>query len=228
MHEYLLPLVTLFEAHAEPETAVAMSKYMRNQFEYLGLKSPLRKSLVKQFLSAYGLPSGQELEVVTRQLWVLAPREYQYTADGLLERMERHITPKHIPLLEYLLVTKSWWDTVDGLAANTVGGLIARHPQTRDPIISKWRSSDNFWLRRTTLLFQLRYKGKTDEALLFDLINDNLGSKEFFINKAIGWALREYSKTNGTAVIDFVERTPLEPLSEREALKWMKNRKQLT
>ena len=99
------------------------------------------------------------------------------------------------------------------------------------PMATTWISRGRFarvWLRRTTLLFQLRYKDQTDEALLYALINENLGSKEFFINKAIGWALREYSKTNAASVIDFVERTPLEPLSEREAVKWLKNKNLLT
>ena len=224
MNEYLRPLIALFEEHADAETAVPMVKYMRNKFEYLGIKTPLRRALFKQFLSEYGLPPGDELEDIVRQLWLMPQREYQYTAQGLLDRMKREIGPQHLPLLEYLLVTKSWWDTVDGLAAHQVGGLFARHPETRMPAIERWRYSADFWLRRTTLIFQLRYKDKTDEALLFALINDNLGSKEFFINKAIGWALREYSKTDGTAVIDFVQRTPLEPLSEREALKWMKNK----
>lgn len=219
MNEYLIPLIDLMEKHADAETAEPMAKYMRNQFTYLGIKTPQRKEILKQFISRHGLPPADKLETIGRDLWALPQREYQYLALSFLERMKRQVGPAHIPLLEYLLITKSWWDTVDGLAANSVGGLITRFPETKDSIIKSWRGSDNFWLRRTTLLFQLRYKGETDEALLFALINENLGSKEFFINKAIGWALREYSKTNPQAVIDFVERTPLAPLSEREALK---------
>jgi len=225
MNEYLRPLTTLFEENADAEAAVPMVKYMRDKFTYLGLKSPQRRALFKQFLSEHGLPPGEDLEDIVRQMWQLAPREYQYTAMDLMDRMARQVGPQHIPLLEYLLVTKSWWDTVDSLAAHQVGGLIARYPQTRDEIIGKWRTSEDLWLRRTTLIFQLLYKDQTDEALLFALINENLGSKEFFINKAIGWALRQYSKTDAAAVIDFVERTPLQPLSEREALKWLENRK---
>ena len=224
MNEYVKPLIVLFEEHADPETAVPMARYLRDQFECLGIKTPQRSALVKQFLGEYGLPPVEELEDIMRQLWALPQREYQYTAIGLMDRMKRKMTPEHIPLLEYLIVTKSWWDTVDGLAANQVGGVLEHNPESREGTIGGWRYSDNFWLRRTTLLFQLRYKDKTDEALLFALINDNLGSKEFFINKAIGWALREYSKTNPQAVVDFVEKTPLVPLSEREALKWVKGK----
>ena len=123
-----------------------------------------------------------------------------------------------------LITTESWWDTVDGLAANQVGGVIARFPKIRDEHIGRWWQQENFWLRRTTLLFQLRYKDKTDEDLLFALIGENLTDKEFFIQKAIGWSLREYSKSNPTAVQQFVATTELSPLAHREALKWMKNK----
>jgi 3-methyladenine DNA glycosylase AlkD len=224
MSDYILPLQALFTENADPEQAKPMAKYMRDQFEYLGIKTPQRNALFKQFLAENGLPPADELQPVVRQLWQQPAREYQYVALGLLEKMKKQVTPEHIPLLEYLVVTKSWWDTVDGLAANAVGGLFTRHPQARDASIERWRHEENFWIRRTTLLFQLRYKHNTDEDLLFSLINENLGSDEFFINKAIGWALREYSKSNPTAVIEFVDRTPLVPLSRREALKWMKNK----
>ena len=151
-------------------------------------------------------------------------REYQYTALEFLTKRKRYLTPDTIPLLEMLITTKSWWDTVDGLAANQVGGVIARFPHIRDQHIGRWRAQENIWLRRTTLLFQLRCKEQTDADLLYALIADNLADKEFFIQKAIGWALREYSKSDPTAVQQFVARTDLSPLAHREALKWMKNK----
>jgi 3-methyladenine DNA glycosylase AlkD len=138
--------------------------------------------------------------------------------------MRKHVSSDHVPLLERLITTKSWWDTIDGLASHAIGELFLRYPDARDGTVARWRSSDNFWLRRTTLLFQLGYKDKTDEALLFSLIEENLDSKEFFIQKAIGWILREYSKTAPNVVQDYVAKTALAPLSEREALKWMKNK----
>jgi 3-methyladenine DNA glycosylase AlkD len=224
VHPYLQPLVALFEQHADPETAVAMRAYMRDQFPFLGLKSPLRQALFKQFLAEPGLPAPSDLEVIVRDLWHLPPREYQYVAQELLHRLRHHLTPESVDLLEYLLTTKSWWDTVDGLASHAAGGLFQRFPQTRAETVQRWRHSDNFWLRRTTLLFQLGYKAETDKGLLFSLIQDNLDETEFFIQKAMGWALREYSKSNAAAVRDFVAHTPLPPLSEREALKWLKNK----
>lgn len=223
MNDYLIPLKTLFEEHANPEQAGPMAQYMRNQFPFLGLKSPQGGALFKQFIAASGLPQPAELEAIVWGLWQMPEREYQYVAQDLLHRMRKHVTPHHLPLLERLITTKSWWDTVDGLASHAVVGLFTRHPEVRDSIITRWRSSDNFWLRRTTLLFQLGYKDKTDEALLFSLIEQNLESKEFFIQKAIGWILREYSKSAPEVVQAYVAQTALAPLSKREALKWMKN-----
>lgn len=223
MHPYLLPPRTLFEQHANPENAAPMRKYMREQFDFFGIKTPERRRIFREFVSQQGLPEISHLEGIVRELWSAPQREYQYLALDLLRKMQRQWEPGFITLAQYLIVTKSWWDTVDALASHFVGGLFARFPQIRNHHISRWRDDDNIWLRRTTLLFQLRYKENTDEQLLFALIRDNLTSGEFFIQKAIGWALREYSKTNKRAVLDFVGRTPLAPLSMREALKWLKS-----
>ena len=224
MPDYLQALQTTFEANAIPANVAPMKKYMRGQFEYLGIKTPLRKSLLKAFYAAHGPPPLDDLQEVIRQLWAMPYREYQYTALEFLTKRLRFLTPDTIPLLESLITTKSWWDTVDGLAANQVGGVIARFPHIRDQYIGRWRGQENIWLRRTTLLFQLRYKEQTDADLLYALIKDNLADKEFFIQKAIGWALREYSKSSPTAVQQFVAQTDLSPLAHREALKWMRNK----
>ncbi len=224
MHTYLIPLTQSFEQAANPENAPAMRKYMRDQFEFLGIKSPQRKLLFKQFLAENGLPDLAQLNTICRDLWALPAREYQYCGMDLLDKMQRKITPEFVPLIEYLIVTKSWWDTVDLLASHAVGNMFSRFPDARDTHINRWRTSENMWLRRTTLLFQMLYKERTDAHLLFALIEENLESTEFFIQKAIGWALRQYSKTDATAVLDFVNSHTLAPLSEREALKWL-NRK---
>jgi 3-methyladenine DNA glycosylase AlkD len=130
-----------------------------------------------------------------------------------------------IATLEHLLTHKSWWDTVDWLAASVVATHFRRYPRVRGKYLVKWRRSKNFWLRRTCLLFQLNYKRETDFGLLCEIIRENLGSKEFFINKAIGWALRQYSRIDERGVRRFVAQTALEPLSAREALKWLERQK---
>lgn len=224
MHVYALALKNLFEQNANPQQAGPMEAYMRNQFRYLGIKTPQSADLQKRFYAENGLPTLGELEPVLRDLWGLPEREFQYAAIGLLGKFDKRLPEEFIRTLEYLLITKSWWDTVDSLAGGMVGAHFQRYPQARNETLARWRVSENFWLRRTTILFQLGYKKNTDFPLMCDIIRDNLGSKEFFINKAIGWALRQYSRVDAQAVRDFVAQTPLQPLSAREALKWLEAR----
>jgi len=220
MHPYVLSLKKLFEQNANPAQAGPMKKYMRDQFEYLGIKSPQGAALMKEFIKEQGLPPIAQLDTIARELWSLPQREFQYAAMSLMGRLEKKVEPEFISTIEYLLVTKSWWDTVDALAGHAVGTQFKRFPDVREKYLKKWRKSDNFWLRRTTLLFQLGYKKETDFDLLCELIKENLGSDEFFINKAIGWALRQYAHTNPAPVKKFVKATKeLHPLSRREALK---------
>jgi 3-methyladenine DNA glycosylase AlkD len=222
MSLYLQSLKALYEQQADLTQAQPMKQYMRNQFEFLGIKAPVQKALFKQFVTEHGLPELSELENIVRELWIWAEREYQYVALAFLGKFQKRMTPDYLPLLEHLITTKSWWDTVDSIASHNVGKLLKQYPSSREPVISQWRDHENLWLRRTTLLFQLGYKTETDERLLFALAEENQDSLEFFIQKAIGWALREYSKTAPEAVQSFVSQTALASLSKREALKWLK------
>ena len=224
MHVYVKSIRALFIQHADPKKAAPMKRYMRDQFEYLGIKMPEMGILLKQHIREHGLPPLVELDPILRDLWALPQREFQYAANGLLEKFEGQLPPKFIETLEYMLVTKSWWDTVDIIATGTLGVHFKRHPKVRDKTLAKWRKSDNFWLRRATILFQLGYKKDTDFELLCAIIRENLGSQEFFINKAIGWALRQYTRIDPQGVRNFMAATPLNPLSAREALKWLDKR----
>ncbi|HSB01188.1 MAG TPA: DNA alkylation repair protein [Anaerolineales bacterium] len=219
MHFHVASLKTLFEQHADLVQAAPMKKYMRDQFEYLGIKSPQFKVLMKEFITANGMPSMNDLDVILRELWSLPQREFQYAATGLLGRSEEELPAKFIKSIEYLLITKSWWDTVDTISGGTLGVHFRRFPEVREKYLAKWRASDNFWLRRACILFQLNYKKETDFDLLREIIRENLDSREFFINKAIGWSLRQYARTDPKAVKKFVNTTPLHPLSRREAMK---------
>jgi 3-methyladenine DNA glycosylase AlkD len=221
MHPYSKSIKALLASHAHPDQAPAMKRYMRNQFDYLGLKVPEMTLLMKHYYRAQGLPSLSDLDEILHDLWALPQREYQYAANGLLEKFETQLPPGFIETIQDLLVTKSWWDTVDTIVTGTVGVHFQRYPTVRRKYLARWRKSDNFWLRRSAILFQLNYKDDTDFALLCDIISENLDSKEFFINKAIGWALRQYTRTDPQAVRAFVAATALNPLSAREALKWL-------
>ncbi len=220
MHSYVLALKDIFEQNADPAQAGPMKKYMRDQFEYLGIKSPQNAVLMRDFIKEHGLPTPDQLDIISRELWSLPQREFQYAAMTLLGKLEQKLEPEFITTIEYLITEKSWWDTVDLLASHTVGSQFKRFPKVKEKNLKKWRKSDNFWLRRTTLLFQLGYKKETDFDLLCEIVRENLGSDEFFINKAIGWALRQYAHTNPAPVKKFVKATKeLHPLSRREALK---------
>lgn len=223
MHPYAASLKTLFEENANPIQSGPMKKYMRDQFEYLGIKSPQFKELMKEFIAKNGMPSINDLDIILRDLWSLPQREFQYAATSLLGRSEKVLPEKFIKTIEYMLITKSWWDTVDTISGGTLGVHFKRFPDVREKYLTKWRASKNFWLRRAVILFQLNYKKETDFNLLCEIIRENLDSKEFFINKAIGWSLRQYARVDPKAVKKFIKATPLHPLSRREAMKHLED-----
>jgi 3-methyladenine DNA glycosylase AlkD len=222
MNPYLDAIQQLYGQHANPEQALPMKRYMRDQFQFLGIKRPQAQALFKQLKAEHGLPELDQLDPIVRTLWDWPEREYQYLALTLLDKSQKRLTPDFLPLLEWLITTKSWWDTVDAIASHNVGQLLRQYPDSRDRTLTPWRQSENIWLRRTAILFQLSYKTATDADLLFAIATENRESSEFFIQKAIGWALREYSKTAPDAVQTFVATAELAPLSQREALKWLK------
>ncbi len=227
MHSYARQIKVLFSAHANPKLAAPMKRYMRDQFEYVGLKGPRLAALLRQQVAEHGLPDPADLDPILRDLWALPQREFQYAAIFLLSRFEDRLPSGFIRTLEYLLVNKSWWDTVDTIATGAVALHFKRYPRVKDRYLAKWRRSKNFWLRRACILFQLHYKKETDFALMQAIIRENLGSNEFFINKAIGWALRQHTRVDPQAVRRFVAEPPLNPLSAREALAWLEKRGRL-
>lgn len=221
MPDYLKPLVQLFEENQNPDLAGPMTRYMRYQFTFLGIKTPLRRALFKKFLSENGLPDFERLPEIMAALWAFPEREYQQTGLDLLGKLGKNLDAEHVPMLKRLIVTKSWWDTVDAIAANSVATVFRKNPQLIDTHAEKWIADRNIWLNRTALLFQLKYKTDTDEDRLFRYIIIHAHSDEFFLQKAIGWALREYSKTAPETVRQFICSHKLMPLSRREGLKWI-------
>ena len=199
-----------------------MKRYMKDQFEFFGINSVERKELTRKFFTAQGIPSKHDYKEVIQELWDLPQREFQYAALDILEHLVKKRIQVKIELLEYLIMTKSWWDTVDWMATRIVGVCFRQNPELITQTYSRWMEIDNIWLQRVCILFQLKYKEKTDVKLLFSTIQELSGSEEFFIQKAIGWALREQLKIDPAVVQKFVDENELAPLSRREALKVLK------
>ena len=218
--ERLVPrLITLIQEHRDPVRATAMATYMRGQFPFAGFPAPKQKELLRKALAGLAKPGQAELIDVSRALWVLDEREYQYAAIAVVIRNVRVCDASFLPLVQELLTTKPWWDTVDALASQVVGPIVAASP-TLVSEMDAWSESGNLWLRRTAVLHQLTYKAHTDAGRLFRYCMALSGDGDFFIRKAIGWALREYSKTDADAVTRFVQvhGEKLSGLSRREAM----------
>ncbi|OZI11830.1 DNA alkylation repair protein [Bacillaceae bacterium SAS-127] len=216
---YIQPLITLMQAERDKERAEKMSAYMKNFFAFLGIPAPERTAIFREFIKEYGKPTIEELPDIVRALWAMPEREYQYCALTFLEKSLRQLTPEHVPLLEEIALSKSWWDTIDLIASKFIGHVLRQYPDEQTTWVSRWNQADNMWLNRIAILFQLKYKEKTDVYLLQSIILTHSEQKEFFIQKAIGWALREYAKTNPSFVLQFVEQHSLPSLSKREAVK---------
>ena len=227
MEDFVSKLRQKFLENTNAENATQMKAYMRNQYDFFGIKAPAQLQIRQEFLKAEGLPEISYLPNLIRELWDQPEREFQHFAMALLEKYTKKTNAGFIETLEMIIVTKSWWDTVDFIATNLVGAHFKRFPELIPVYTEKWMNSGNFWLQRSALLFQLKYKKQTDIRLLFGFIERLSDSREFFIRKAIGWTLREYSKTDPDAVIRFVNSHQLQPLSQKEALKVI-NRKRLT
>lgn len=219
LNAYLEELVNIYSANSDEQYAEWSKNYLRNQFEFLGIRTPLRRKLTKQYIKEVGLPQKDELKDVIFRLWDLPEREYQKAALDILELAKKDFTSDDMVWLSNLIVKKSWWDTVDVLSPHIMGYLCSNDSELIPLFADKWIRDENIWLQRSAILYQLFYKEKTDEERLFRYIIRRQDSNEFFVQKAIGWVLREYAKTRPENVKAFVANHHLKPLSKREALK---------
>ena len=220
MHTYIKPLRKAFELIADKDMAKGKQAYMKNLFPFFGIKTDDRRTITKAYFKEKGLLDETTLYEVVRELWELPNREYQYAGQELLHFHRKTFTIDTIKCIEHCITHKSWWDTVDALNTLAAGVYFEKFPKKISSITGRWNRSDDIWLNRSSLLFQLKYKQKTDTTLLASYIETLAPSKEFFIRKAIGWILREYAKTNPDWVREFVDsHSELSGLSKREALK---------
>jgi 3-methyladenine DNA glycosylase AlkD len=213
-------LSQILRAHANPENAAAMSAYMKNSFPFLGIKNENRKALLKPIYAKHKTEVQSDFRQIALKLWQMPEREFHYCAmEILFKETKGNFETEDISLIEKLLVSQSWWDSVDALAKHLLGNYLLAFPEEIPKVVKRFSDSENMWLNRSAILFQLGYKSKTDAEILFSKCRKHAHSTEFFIRKAIGWALREYAKTNPEAVVEFVSETRLSGLSAREALK---------
>lgn len=216
---YVQKLINLYSKHTDVEFARWSNDYFRNQFDFLGIRTPIRRKLTKQFIKDNGLPKKDKLKNVIFMLWDLPEREYQKAALDIIEMTKKDLNKEDMSWLSSLIVKKSWWDTVDVLSPHIMGYMFFIHRELIPSFADQWIEDENIWLQRSAILYQLKYKDKTDEEPLFQYILRRADSDEFFVQKAIGWVLREYAKTRPENVKAFVANHNLKPLSRREALK---------
>jgi 3-methyladenine DNA glycosylase AlkD len=214
---------------ADPAKAYAMQAYMKSPMPYWGVQVPEQRGLFRAVFAAHPLASFEQWRDTILTLWREAThREERYAAIALAgdRRYRSYQTLDTLPLYEELIVTGAWWDLVDGLAGHQIGGLLRRYPEPMRQTMLAWSRDLDLWKRRTAILCQLGVKADTDEDLLYTCIESNLADRDFFIRKAIGWALREYAKTNPDSVRRFVRAhdDALSPLSRREATKHLRAR----
>ena len=216
----LLDLITDFEENRNELLAESMSKYMQDKFRFLGVRGATRTEIYKKYF-----PDARKTKTIdwdfVENCWNKEEREFQYVVVYYLKAMKKFLKREDISKLKYLIVTKSWWDTVD-LLAKVVGSLIIRI-KGYDQIMLEWSKDSNIWLRRVAILYQLSLKDKVDKQVLDEILVNNLGDSEFFINKAIGWVLRDYSKYNSEWVREFIKKNKanMANLSIREASKYI-------
>ena len=221
-------LTRLFKENTHDENAVHMAQYMKGHFSFFGIKSTLRRNLQREWWQGHLIHSEYELQSIIAALWVLDKREYQYVGLDLGKRYKKYFTQASILFIQKLIMTKSWWDTVDTIASHMVGAIVFNYPETVS-IMDEWIDHENMWIRRTAILHQLNFKDRTDLKRLFIYCKKRMNEPDFFIRKAIGWALRQYSYVDAPSVIQFVKtyESDLSTLSKSEALKALRRKRKI-
>ena len=216
----LSDLINDFEKNSNELLAESMEKYMQDKFRFLGIRGGTRTEIYKKYFPDARKTKTIDWDFVER-CWNKEEREFQYAVVYYLKAIQRFLKREDISRLKYLIVTKSWWDTVD-LLAKVVGSLVIRI-EGYDQIMLEWSKDSNIWLRRVAILYQLSLKDKVDKQVLDEILVNNLGDSEFFINKAVGWVLRDYSKYNPEWVREFIKKNKenMANLSIREASKYI-------
>ena len=217
---FISELSAVFAANENTANAGPMEAYMKGLFIFHGIKTDQRRKLFKETWDKHKADVSANAREIALELYNKTEREYHYCSiEILIKELKKKFVKGDKKLIEKLIVTHSWWDSVDVIAKYLLGEYLKQYPTEIPKVIERFSNSDTIWLNRSAILFQLGYKKDTDANLLFAECLKHRESKEFFIQKAIGWALREYGKTNPEAVRRFVSTAGLQALSTREALK---------
>lgn len=219
LEDYLNQLAISLDRNGDEEDSLQMKAYLKGQFEFFGIKAKERRLIVRRHWEEHGLISIDQLPELIKLCNDSEFREIHYFAMESTEKLKKHWPSSFLEHIEYMITHNSWWDTVDFIADNVAGPFLLKYPELMHATARKWNGSDHMWLQRSSIIFQLKYKDKTDTDLLTEMILGHNTKKEFFLRKAIGWALRQYGRTNPDWVREFVQLHPMEPLSYKEATK---------
>ena len=209
-----------FIENRNPEYALSMAKYMRNHFLFFGIKTKDRREILKRIWKENHIEVANNPREIALALFKLPEREFHYCAiEIVIKLLKNKYLKEDIQLIEFLITTHSWWDSVDTISKYILGEYLSEYQFETNKTIERFSNSESLWLNRSALLFQLGYKQKTNFDLLKSECEKHKNSTEFFIQKAIGWALREYAKTNPQEVINYLNNSNLKKLSQKEAKK---------
>lgn len=217
---FITEIKQAFEANQDITNGQKQSDYLKNKFPCYGIPTQVRREILKECTAEYQEDIKDDFRSICWELYQFPHREMHHAAiDIFLKEIKKKFQINDIHLIEKFITTNSWWDSVDTLAKYAVGGYLQKFPEKKYSIIDEFSNSENMWLNRTAIIFQLGYKAKTDFELLMLECEKHKKSNEFFIQKAIGWALREYGSVNPNGVLEYVNSTNLKPLSQREAIR---------
>ena len=208
-------------SRADPEKAKGMQAYMKTDMPFHGVQKAERAPILRDLIRTFPPSDRLEYEALVLALWEQPHREEKYLALGLARHFKTYVTPVSLPLYRRLIVEGAWWDLVDEIATHLICDLVVDHPAEAWPEVDTWIDSEDMWLRRSAIICQVGAKEHTDADRLFDFCARRAFEQEFFIRKAIGWALRQYARVDPEAVVGFVteHREDLSALSYREATK---------
>ncbi len=223
LHPIVVAVREAFAKAANPEYAVQMQKYMKSEMLYYGIKSAEQRQITRDIFKQHPIKRFDEYLFVIKQLWDGKFREERYAAIRLACRYKKYPVMEALPLYRTMIQTGAWWDYVDGIAIDLIGKLLNDNPEQVKPILNEWIVDEDLWIRRSAILAQLRFKEKTDEEMRYGFCRKCLHEKVFWIRKAIGWVLREYSKTAPDSVRSFVNqhRDEMSGVTLREVEKYI-------